>query len=110
MRCDGFSRMRVSELFVPPRCPEVSAMGTLMVRSFAWYMYTVPSGMRWETMARATTTPLRLYDSIHSLSRTPIFSASFGDIQMVGPPRERVSIMRLSWYSEWIDHFECGVR
>src|SRR5512141_1665664 len=110
MRGLGFSRMRVSELLVPPRCPLVSAIGVLIVRSLAWYMYTVPSGIRCETIARATTTPLRLYDSIHSLSRTPILSASSGDIQMVGPPRESESIIRLSWYSEWIDHFECGVR
>ena len=25
-----------------------------------------------------------------------------------GPPRKSVSIVRLSWNSEWIDHFECG--
>ncbi|MEJ7705124.1 MAG: hypothetical protein WKF47_16405 [Geodermatophilaceae bacterium] len=34
-------------------------------------MYTVPSGIRWDTMARATTTPLRLTASIQSLSRDP---------------------------------------
>src|SRR5680860_1910752 len=102
--------MRVSELFVPPRCPLVSAIGTLIVRSFAWYSDTVPSRIRCETIARATTTPLRLYESIHSLSRTPILSASSGDIQIVGPPRDNDNIIRLSWYSEWIDHFECGVR
>ena len=28
---------------------------------------------------------------------------------IAGPPRNRVSIVRLSWNSEWIDHFECGV-
>jgi hypothetical protein len=29
---------------------------------------------------------------------------------MVGPTRDSDSISRLSWYSEWIDHFECGVK
>ena len=81
-----------------------------MSRSCAWCMYTVPSGMRWETMARATTTPLRLTASIQSLSATPILSASFWLIQMPGPPRDRLSISRLSWYSEWMDHLLCGVR
>ena len=73
-------------------------------------MNTVPSGIRWLTIARATTTPLRLTASIQSLSRTPILAASPGLIQMVGPPRESESMNRLSWYSEWIDHLECGVR
>ena len=54
--------------------------------------------------------PLRLCASIQSLSLTPIFSASSWLIQMSGPPRESASMNRLSWYSEWIDHFECGVR
>ena len=31
-------------------------------------------------------------------------------IQTVGPPRDSDSMSRLSWYSEWMDHFECGVR
>src|SRR6478609_11571842 len=106
MRWLGLSRIRVRELWMPPRRPLVSAIGTSTVRSFAWYMYTVPSGMRWETIARATTTPLRLYDSIQSLSRTPMFAASCVLIQIVGPPRESDSMNRLSWYSEWIDHFE----
>ena len=47
-------RMRVSELWIPPRCPLVSAMGVPTVRSLAWCMKTVPSGMRCETIARAT--------------------------------------------------------
>ena len=66
--------------------------------------------MRWLTIARATTTPLRLYASIHSLSATPILAASAGLIQMPGPPRDSESMKRLSWYSEWIDHLLCGVR
>src|SRR5262249_34178598 len=41
---------------------------------------------------------------------TPIAAASAGDIQITGPPRNSRSMCRLSWYSEWIDHFECGVR
>ena len=70
----------------------------------------MPSGILCVTTARATTTPLRLTASIQSLSRTPIFAASASLIQIVGPPRDSVSMIRLSWYSEWIDHFECGVR
>src|SRR5690625_872351 len=110
MRWLGFISTRVSELWIPPRWPDVSATGTSTTRSVAWYMNTVPSGIRWETTARATTTPLRLYASTHSLSRTPIFAASCGDIQMFDPPRDSDSMNRLSWYSEWMDHFECGVR
>ena len=81
-----------------------------MTRSCAWYMYTVPSGIRCETTARATITPLRLTASIQSLSATATLAASAGLIQIVGPPRDSDSMNRLSWYSEWIDHFECGVR
>ena len=110
MRCVGLSSNRVSELWIPPRFPVFSTRGTPIVRSFAWYMYTVPSGIRCETTARATTMPLRLCASIQSLSLTPIFSASSRLIQMSGPPRDSASMNRLSWYSEWIDHFECGVR
>ncbi len=95
---------------MPPRRPLVSVRGTSMSRSWAWCMYTVPSGIRCETIARATTTPLRLTASIQSLSCTPIFAASSLDIQMVGPPRDSESMNRLSWYSEWIDHLLCGVR
>ena len=101
---------RVSELWMPPRLPLVSAIGTSMTRSCAWYMYTVPAGIRCETIARATTTPLRFTASIQSLSAIPARSASRGDIQIVGPPRDSESMNRLSWYSEWIDHLECGVR
>ena len=70
--CVGLISSRVSELWMPPRRPEVSVRGTSTVRSLAWYMYTVPAGIRWDTIARATTTPLRLSASIHSLSLTPI--------------------------------------
>ena len=70
----------------------------------------MPSGIRCDTIARAATTPLRLTASTQSLSLTPIFSASRSDIQIVWPPRERLSMNRLSWYSLWIDHLLCGVR
>lgn len=66
--------------------------------------------MRCETTSRAATTPLRLTASTQSLSDAPMAAASAGLIHSDGPPRDRVSISRLSWYSEWIDHFECGVR
>jgi len=70
----------------------------------------VPVGSRWVTIARSTITPLRLTASTQSLSRTPIAAASASLIHTTGPPRESDSMNRLSWYSEWIDHFECGVR
>jgi hypothetical protein len=102
---------RVSELSPPPPCqPEISDFGVIRCRSLAWYMYTVPRGILCDTTARQATTPLRLYASIQSLSATPMAAASCGDIQMTGPPRNSRSMCRLSWYSEWIDHFECGVR
>ena len=67
-------------------------------------------GIRWLTTARQTSTPFALTHSIQSLSRTSIDSASAGLIQAVGPPRDSESMNRLSWYSEWMDHLECGVR
>src|SRR5215469_4352500 len=102
--------IRVSELSDPPCQPEISDFGVIRCRSLAWYMYTVPFGIRCETTARQVTTPLRFQASIQSLSVTPIAVASWGDIQITGPPRNSRSMCRLSWYSEWIDHFECGVR
>ena len=89
-------KIRVSELCVPPRLPDPSFSGVLIWRSWAWCMNTVPSGMRWETTARADTVPLRFFASIHSLSRTPIFSASAGLIHTVWPPRPSVSMYGLS--------------
>jgi hypothetical protein len=53
---------------------------------------------------------LRFTASIQSLSAIPARSASRGDIQIVGPPRDSESMNKLSWYYEWIDHMECGVR
>ena len=70
----------------------------------------VPSGIRWDTIARAATTPLRLTASIQSLSSMPTLAASTSEIQMACPPRDSESMNRLSWYSEWIDHLLCGVR
>ena len=78
--CTGLIEMRVSELCVPPRRPVCSLIGVPTVRSWAWLQIIVPSGMRWETTARADTVPLRFFASIHSLSRTPIFSASYSGL------------------------------
>ena len=69
-----------------------------------------PAGMRCETTARQAITPLRLTISTQSLSATSIRAASSGASHTTGPPRNSSSIRRLSWNSEWIDHFECGVR
>ncbi len=89
--------------------PEVSLIGTFTWRSCEWYMKALPSGMRCETTARQAMTPLRLTASTQSLSAAPIRSASPGEIQTTGPPRNSSSMRRLSWYSEWIDHLECGL-
>ena len=100
--------IRVTELSVPPRVPESSVFGTFTCRSWEWYISPTPLGTRCETTARHAITPLRLKTSTQSLSRTPIVFASSTESQMTGPPRKSVSIVRLSWNSEWIDHFECG--
>ena len=108
--CDGFIAIRVTELSVPPRFPSSSVRGVCRCRSLAWYIRQTPFGMRCETVARQAMTPLRLYASTQSLSGTPSASASSRASHSTAPPRNRVSMCRLSWYSEWIDHFECGVR
>src|SRR5690606_31210924 len=110
MRCVGLTSRRVTELWMPPRRPVASDLGTSIVRSCAWYTYTTPAGIRCETIARATSTPLEFTHSTQSLSEMPAAAASCGLIQTVGPPRESDSMNRLSWYSEWIDHLLCGVR
>ena len=109
MRCVGLIMMRVTELSVPPRVPVVSLIGTLMWRSCEGYMYALPTGMRWETTARQAIAPLPLTTSTQSLSVTAMRSASCVDSHTTGPPRNSVSMIRLSWYSEWMDHLECGV-
>ena len=108
--CVGFMWMRVGVLCVPLRVPVIFEAGTLMWRSWAWCMKTVPCGIRGETATRDVTTPLWLYSSIQSLSHTPISRASFSLIQTVWPPRNSVSICWLSKYIEWMDHLLCGVR
>ncbi|KUO05178.1 hypothetical protein AQJ67_07260 [Streptomyces caeruleatus] len=76
-------------LCTPPRRLVASDLGTFTRRSCTWYMNTVPCGIRCETTARATTTPLTFRASTQSLSATPIASASATPSQMT---------------------FECGVR
>ena len=39
-------RMRVNELWMPPRRPLRSVSGVFATRSWAWCMNTVPSGTR----------------------------------------------------------------
>ena len=56
----GFSTARVTELWMPPRCPVISEPGVFTIFSCAWYMKIVPSCMRWETTARAVRAPLTL--------------------------------------------------
>ena len=94
--CVGFSTMRVTELWMPPRLPVISDPGMFTIFSCAWYIITMPSFTRWETTARATRAPLLLNASTQSLSTMPARAASPSLIQMHGPPRDNVSISRLS--------------
>ncbi|MCY1183253.1 hypothetical protein D9M71_665790 [compost metagenome] len=92
----GLSTTRVTELWWPPRVLVVSLPGTFTMRSWAWYISTMPSFTRWLTTARQVAAPLALNTSTQSLSTMPTFAASFSLIQMIGPPRDRVSMIRLS--------------
>ena len=56
----GFRIARVTELWMPPRWPVVWDPGMFTIFAWAWYMKRVPSLMRWETTARATSAPLVL--------------------------------------------------
>ena len=94
--CVGFSVVRVTELWMPPRACVISLPGTFTIFSCAWYIMIIPFGTRWETTARAQSAPLVLKASIQSLSSIPASAASTSDSHTIGPPRERVSISRLS--------------
>ena len=94
--CVGLTIARVTELWMPPRWPVISEPGVFTIFSCAWYMKIVPAGMRCETTARATSAPLTLYASTQSLSAIFAFAASSSLIHTIGPPRDRVSISRLS--------------
>ena len=39
----GFSTMRVTELWMPPRTPVISEPGVFTIFSCAWYIITMPS-------------------------------------------------------------------
>ena len=56
----------------------------------------MPAGTRWLTTARAVSAPLALNTSIQSLSSMPAVLASVSLIQTIGPPRDSVSMIRLS--------------
>ena len=88
--------MRVTELWMPPRTPVISAPGVLMIFSCAWYIITMPGLTRWLTTARAAIAPLTLKSSTQSLSTMPALLASSSLSQTIGPPRLSVSIIRLS--------------
>ena len=92
----GLSTTRVTELWWPPRVPVVSLPGTFTMRSWAWYIITMPSLTRWLTTARQVAAPLALNTSTQSLSTIPALAASCSLSQIIGPPRDRVSISRLS--------------
>ena len=81
---------------MPPRWPVISEPGTFTIFSCAWYIMHMPCFTRWDTTARPTKAPLPLNASIQSLSTMPAFWASISLIHTQGPPRERVSINRLS--------------
>ena len=92
----GFRMARVTELWIPPRLPEVSAPGTFTIFSCAWYIKIMVSGIRWLTTARAAMVPLALNTSTQSLSTMPAFLASISLIHTLGPPRNKVSMRKLS--------------
>ena len=92
----GFSTVRVTELWMPPRLPVICDPGVFTIFSCAWYMKVVPSRMRWETTTRAVSAPLALKASTQSLSTRPARFASTSETQITGPPRFSVSIIRLS--------------
>ena len=112
MRWVGLTSIRVSELWMPPRRPVVSAFGTFTDALLGVVACsTVPSGIRWVTIARSD------HDAVAVDRLDPVVVAHAdlrrrpaGLIHIVGPPRDSDSMNRLSWYSEWMDHFECGVR
>ena len=56
----------------------------------------IPGGIRALTTDRVTITPWSLNTSIQSLSSMPAFCASTSEIQTIGPPRDNVSINKLS--------------
>ena len=56
----------------------------------------MPGCTRCETTARAVSVPFALKISIQSLSTMLAFLASVSDIHTIGPPRESVSMSRLS--------------
>ena len=58
--CVGLVTTRVTELWMPPRCPVCSEPGTFTIFSWAWYIMHMPCLTRWETTARATSAPLVL--------------------------------------------------
>ena len=94
--CVGFGQVRVTELWMPPRLPVISLPGTFTIFSCAWYIMHMPAGTRWLTTARAVSAPLTLNASIQSLSSMPAARASVSLIHTIGPPRDIVSISRLS--------------
>ena len=94
--CVGLVTARVTELWIPPRLPLISAPGTFTIFSWAWYISVMPCGMRWLTTTRAVSVPLTLNTSTQSLSTMPASFASFSEIQMCGPPRDSVSMRRFS--------------
>src|SRR5690606_41885205 len=101
----GLGQTRVTELWMPPRVPEISLPGVFRIRSWTWYMSTMPGLTRWLTTARAATAPLALYNSTQSLSSTPMLLASVAEIHTMGPPRDSTCMMRLSLWVEWMAHF-----
>ena len=40
--CVGFSTVRVTELWMPPRCPVICEPGTFTIFSCAWYIMHMP--------------------------------------------------------------------
>jgi hypothetical protein len=91
----GLSTMRVTELWMPPRCAGDLEPGVFTIFSCAWYIITMPGFTRWLTTARAAMAPL-------ALKLDPVVVHDAGALGVVfaqphhRPPRFSVSIIRLS--------------
>ena len=92
----GLTTTRVTLFRIPPRLPVVFEPGTFTIFSWAWYIIAMPSGMRWLTTTRATVAPLLFRASTQSLSLRPMDFASRSETHTTGPPRNKVSMVRLS--------------
>jgi hypothetical protein len=94
--CVGLSTTRVTELWMPPRVPVISEPGVLMIFSCAWYISTMP------LIHALADHGARRNGAVGVEQLDPVVvddAAALGVVflsQMTGPPRLRVSMIRLS--------------